>query len=445
MKITELLTILKDGESGQIEFKEQINKSIQEDVCAFANTNGGRILIGVADDGEPVGIKDAKAKQEVSDLMQALRPAPQITISEESFAKVKIVIISVDRSSLLISLRNIVYIRMGTNNRQLDIDEIIEKSAESLRIFFDQIITEIPASNLSKKLFKEYLKNRESVRNAKTNGKNIIISAVKFNALKKKGKGLFLTNAGLLCFTEDPQKYINNAVVRLVIFDNDKTRTYKNKIEFSGPLPRVVYDLEEYFTNNLRRIGGSIIGFQREHFLEYPFEALREAIINAIIHRNYFNPSDVQICIFPQRIEIKNRGSFPLGVSIDNPTSVPRNPILAQYFYDIGLMEKQGSGLTKIITESRQHPLVDVEFVSKNYSTTVIFTKSTKKIAFDKINRNILQFLRRGKKKSSEIANIISLSRQATVARINELIALGFVKSLGKGPQTFYKLRKLNK
>ena len=139
MEIVELLGILKDGESTTVEFKESASKEIRKCACAFANTKGGRILIGVKDDGAPIGVTDGKVRQEISDYLHALRPMPRCEIDEIPIAAAKILIITVEESSHLVSTGNTAYIRVGMNNYPLSIDEVIEKSAESLHLFLSMM------------------------------------------------------------------------------------------------------------------------------------------------------------------------------------------------------------------------------------------------------------------------------------------------------------------
>ena len=442
MEIIELLRILKEGESTVVEFKESLNKELNKTVCAFANIKGGKILIGVKDDGSPIGIKDSKIQQEISICLQALRPMPQINIEQIPIAATKIIVITIKESSMLTSYNNIAYIRVGTNNYPLSLDEVIEKSAESLRVFFDQITTDVPASELNKDLLKEYLERRQKTRGVNSS-LDLTDIALSLKIIKKRDTGLFLTNAGILCFTQDPQKHIGNSTVRVTRFDDNEMRRYSFQQEYNGPLQKIVAEIEEYFLKNLNRIGGFTVGFKRQEFLEYPLPALREAIINAVIHRNYFDAADIRIFIFPERIEIRNPGSFPPGISIESPEHKPRNPQIAEFFYDFGLTEKYGSGIRKILKETSEHPLVGVKFIIKPYNTTVVFSKNISKIDLDSINLKILETLASGSKGSGEIARSIGLSRQSTVERLRNLRSLGFVKQEGEGPKTKYTFSKL--
>jgi len=137
---------------------------------------------------------------------------PQINIEQIPIAATKIIVITIKESSMLTSYNNIAYIRVGTNNYPLSLDEVIEKSAESLRVFFDQITTDVPASELNKDLLKEYLERRQKTRGVNSS-LDLTDIALSLKIIKKRDTGLFLTNAGILCFTQDPQKHIGNSTV----------------------------------------------------------------------------------------------------------------------------------------------------------------------------------------------------------------------------------------
>lgn len=106
MEFRDLLQILKEGESTIVEFKEAINKDIAKSVCSFANTKGGKILIGVKDDGTPIGVTDEKCKQEISDQLSKLRPMPEVTIDEFSIGEAKIIIVNVKECNMMVSINN---------------------------------------------------------------------------------------------------------------------------------------------------------------------------------------------------------------------------------------------------------------------------------------------------------------------------------------------------
>ncbi|MBU1110631.1 putative DNA binding domain-containing protein [Patescibacteria group bacterium] len=442
MKISEVIEIIKQGEGENIEFKISIT-DLGKVVCAFANTSGGIVLVGVDDNGQITGVKGKKAKQKVFDSFAGIVPAPQVSTETIKIGTKTIIGIKVLPSSRLLSFKNIVYIRVGGNNRPLSISEILEKSAESLKIFFDEQSSKIEAKAADRNLIENYLSIREKTRGVRPLP-GVWENAQKIKAVEKKNGKSFLTNAGVLFFTSDPTDFYSFAKARLIWFEDEEMQNYKDAKEFSGPLSKIVRDVEKYWVANLKTIGGFRIGFKRGEVFEYPLFSLREALINALIHRNYFDASEVTIFIFPDRIEIKNPGSFPPGVTPEKPEHKPRNPILSQYMYDLGLTEKYGGGIIKIKKECKEHPLVDVSFVTKPFTTRVIFKKVRPEVKLDDVSEKILQRLRAGDLSSGQLRQFISLSRQTLVSRLNNLEMLGFIERVGKGRGTKYRLKSVS-
>jgi len=248
------------------------------------------------------------------------------------------------------------------------------------------------------------------------------------------------TNAGILFFAKNPQESIHYSKVRLVKFTSEDMDRYRDSKEFSGTISEIVEQIEKYWAHNLMKLGGALIGFKRQEFFEYPIAALREALINALIHRNYFDASEIRVFIFPTRILIKNPGAFPPGVTPEMPEHKARNPILAQFMYDLGYIEKYGSGILKIKQECRQHPLVNVHFHLKPFMTEVEFRKE-KELEIDKTSEKIIQFLKTGSKRSSEIAKFTGLSKQTVLDRLSNLSKLGVVLQKGEGPERRYYVK----
>ncbi len=439
MKIEDLIEILKKGESEEVEFKSSFTKEIAKDVCALSNTMGGDIFVGIDDKGDIAGIKDENIEQKVSDALSGVYPHPSVKMERIGIGDKEVFHINVSASDKLHSLGNIVYIRIGRNNRPLTIQEVIEKAAESAMVFFDELPSEAPPEAISLPLVKKYLEKRKEERGVKSIG-SAEENLTRLKITRKVDGKMKPTNGGLLFFSEAPQEYIPNAKVRIVWFESEEMERYTDSREFAGPVWKIVDELEDYFSKNLKVLGGAMAGWKRKEFMEYPMEALREAIINALIHRNYFDPSEVQIFVFPSKITIKNPGSFPPGITPDAPEHKPRNPLLAQYMYDMGYIEKYGSGINKIKEACRVHPIAGVEFILKSYRTEVVFKKE-KEFKLDELDQKILRILRKMKSATStEIGEEAGLSKVTVVKRMNALVLVGSVKKEGKGPATRYSI-----
>ncbi|HIQ13694.1 MAG TPA: winged helix-turn-helix transcriptional regulator, partial [Thermoprotei archaeon] len=211
---------------------------------------------------------------------------------------------------------------------------------------------------------------------------------------------------------------------------------YSSK-EFHGPVWRVADEVMEYLIGELMDLE-VVIGPRRERIGRYPLRAVRESLVNAITHRNYAISSDILVSLYPDRLVISSPGSLVPGVDLDEPIHIPRNPVLSQLMYDTGYIERYGSGIVLMKKLCREHPLVDLEFISRGYSFKVVFKLSINKLGLDDIDERIINILVRNPSSSKELAGEIGLSKQAVVKRLNKLIELGLVRKRGKGWRTQY-------
>jgi len=247
-----------------------------------------------------------------------------------------------------------------------------------------------------------------------------------------------LTYGGLLAFGRSPGNYLPQARVHAVRFTDQAMESYSDSKLFTGPVGAVIDEVEGYLAANLREVGGHWSGFKRGRLLEYPISALREAVVNAVAHRNYLDPSDVKLFILPGEIRIKNPGAFPPGVTPEDPEHKPRNPLLTGFLFDLGYVERYGFGITRIRQECDDHPLVSVSFRSGVIRTEVVFTRTGKDL--DAADQQILGRLGGGPCASGELAAHLGVTRQAINPRLRRLVSLGLVVREGRGPATRYRL-----
>lgn len=436
---TVLIEILAKGESENVEFKRSPDpRSLAEVICAMLNTNGGLIFIGVSDDMKIIGVDPRAAEEKLTVALGSIKPYPQVQREIIRIGSKQIFLVRVPKSDKIHSYRNLVYIRVGASNRPLSIEELIERASESAILRFDEMPSNALLDVVDRGLVEEFLKKRETTRGIRVKGSfedNLELLKIVVGKNNRK----VLTNAGVLFFTRNPQKWIPQAKIHLVWFNDDDMTSYRDARFFEGPIWKMIDDVEEYFYGNLRRIGGDLIGWKRVEILEYPIRALREAITNAVVHRNYLDPAEIKVYILPSRIMIRNPGSFPPGVTPDKPMHKPRNPLLAQYMYDIGYIEKYGFGIKMMREECEKHPLVTLKFNIRPYVTEVIFQKTAKDKIIDEIDEKILRLIRReGAMTSGEIARELSISKPTVIKHLKKLIGIGLVKEKGRGPSKRY-------
>lgn len=437
VKIEELIELIKAGESERIEFKSSVSSDVGEAICALANTEGGYLLIGVSDDGRIVGAKERDLER-ISSFILNILPKPSLKIERVYVDDKLVIVINVEKSDKLHTIGGRAYIRIGRKKRPLELEEIAEKLIESLVIKFDELKSSYRAEVLSEELFREYLERRSRARMQRFKG-DLSTLMERMRAVVRVDGELYATNAGILFFTEEPKRYLPQAVVRVVVFSDEARREYLDHKEFSLPLWKLVDALEEYFIRVLPRFGGRVAGFRRIDVVQYPIEALREGIINALIHRNYFSSADVRIFVFPSKIQIINPGSFPPGVTPENPIHKPRNPILAEYMYGLGYVEKYGVGIERMreVCEKRG---IKITYTLQTFQTTLEFSlPRAESIKLDDLDLEILNLIKGGVNRASEIARALGMSKVAVLKRIKKLELINLVKRTGKGRKTAYE------
>ena len=259
------------------------------------------------------------------------------------------------------------------------------------------------------------------------------------------------THAGILFFGKYPQRFFQNVQLRVVRFKGiSVTHPVINRLDCSGALWELVDAAEEFIRKNIRLLSlRTSRSFQRDDKFEYPLEALREAIINALIHRNYQKHSDVRVFIFDNRVEIINPGTFPEGVSPDAPVHEPVNPILSRFMYDIGFIERYGSGIRMMKRLSEEWGNREPRYEFHPLETKIIFDSPIQENTFIEIDdisaqlnerqKSAFSYVQRhGQIATKKYVEINRVSRQTAHAELRDLTNKGLFTMTGKGRGTRY-------
>jgi ATP-dependent DNA helicase RecG len=430
MDLEELIYLIKSGESENLEFKETAGKNIHHEVAAFANSEGGIIIVGVTDEGKIVGTDAKEAIEKLTSSVQSIIPPPAIKTQKMSIEGKDLLIISIDKSTTLSSLGGVVYIRTGTGVRPLSLQEIMMLSSEMGTVNWDEIpmLPEEDALPEYVDWFFERVKETRGKAISEDNRSRYLRS----DGAIKKGR---LTNAGILFFTEATEN-ISSARIRRTGMGEDGPLW---SVEYEGPVWKVIEEAYSDLIHDLKKMD-AVIGTRRVKIEEYPPRAIREALINAVAHRNYTISADVRILIYPDRFEIKNPGGLMPGVDIKDPEHIPRNPSVSNLLYDSGYIERYGFGIKMIEEEVARHPLCSVEFRATPAAFTVVFRKDISS-AIDETDNRILKHLN-VPLKSNDLAVRLDVSKNTVLRRIKKLMELGLVEKKGSGAQTRYVIRK---
>lgn len=251
-----------------------------------------------------------------------------------------------------------------------------EKGILSKTPFDQTICREAGYEAIDEKEVKDFLKNRAvklKVDIPKSSIKSILHNTLK--VLKKEDGKLLPTNTGLLFFGKNPSEYIPHNEIRIARFKGIDRTLFIDSQEIKGPLYKMLDEVEMFFERNTR-LASKIVEFKRVDIPEYPYEAIREALINAIAHRDYtYRWAPIMCSIFDDRIEISSPGSLLPGLNISHLEGhhATRNKIICDIFHETKDMEKFGTGIGKMKRLMKKHGLTNPELLEEGNFFVVKF------------------------------------------------------------------------
>ena len=330
-------------EDQKTELKVELTKDIKKEIVAFANTNDGIIYIGIDDDGNVIGLKNAN--KDLESLSGMIREGIKSDLT--LYTKIYIEKIN-DKDIIIVKVSDApnkpyyladkglkpsgVYLRHGNASVQAN-EEVIKKMLiESNSNSFENNISNVQDLhfNYLREIFKRH---------------NIEIDDNKFKTLNIVDLNNQYTNLGLLLSDECPYS------IKCAIFNGNNKLEFKDRKEFNGSVLKQVNDTFEYL-DLYNKTKGKIIGLERIDTKDYPEYALRESLLNAIIHRDYNFTGSILISLFDDHFEITSLGGLVKGLSIEdlyNGVSESRNPNLANIFYRLKYVESFGTGIERIV------------------------------------------------------------------------------------------------
>jgi len=440
MDLKELEMILKEGEGYKIEFKEGFN-NLDKEIVAFANSSGGRIFLGVTDEGKIKGIGISnELKSRIQDIANNCRP--KIKISIDIFEKIFIINVR-EGDDKPYECSAGFYKRIGSNSQKMTRDEIIDFFKSEGKIRFDELILpefSYPRDFDENKLLK-FLELAGLSKSVKT--ETILINLGV--AEKQEGK-LFFNNAGLLFFAKEPQRFIPWSVFTVALFKDYGGADIIDRKEVEGSLFEIVEDVMK-FVMLYSKVAYRFTGMpQRENIYEYPSEAIREVVINSVMHKYYFEHGHNNILkFFPDRIRIENYWQEPPNFILGE-TVFRRNHIIADLFARIHFGEKMGSGLERIkeICKKENAPFPEIDF-NENYFYVTFrpsheylklaegeTTQKTTQKTNQKTTQKILEIIKENPEiTKKELASSLGISENGIKYHIDSLKKKGMLKRVG--------------
>jgi len=336
------------NEQQNIEFKSQWSDTVLKTACAFANTNGGSIYIGIDDNGNPVELKNIKKLMEdiPNKIKNIIGIVPKVSLVEREGKQV--IEIYIESYKYPVSYKGAFYKRSGSTNTELSGTELTRFLLQKSGFVWDQTIE--PSATLDDidletiNHFKKLSQKRLSFVATEDNPELLL---EKLNLLEN-GK---LKRAAILLFGKNPRKFFITSYLQIGRFVSESEVISTDIIE--GNLFEQVEKAMEILRIKYLQNRFYYEGIVRKEDLEIPEAALREGIINALIHRDYMISAQTQLRVYDDKIWLWNAGKLPEGISIEQlkkpHASCLRNPLLADIFYKSGYIESWGRGTLNII------------------------------------------------------------------------------------------------
>jgi len=359
MTITELQERLAIGENLTTEFKQWPvhPDDLAASIVAFANTNGGQLILGVSDDRKLVGLQDTDAVARTVDNVAFNNCEPPITVVQETVAsttqpEIKVLVVNIPKGDQrpYRTNRGVYYIRTTSGRRQASREELLRLFQSSESLYYDETpLTRLSVTDLNLDSFEKYL------------AESGLAHLVPDTANLLRNWRLVLrdhpTVCGVLLFGDNPQKHLPYAQINAFRFPGtDSSVEPSDAKEIKGKLLDLISQTEQFLKLHLRN-PHVIKGFEPEQKPELPEEALREAVVNAVAHRDYTVNGPIRLFVLDDRVEIHTPGKPPNTVDVEAMkvgVHVPRNPYIYARLADAGLVTRAGSGVRRMIRLVRE-------------------------------------------------------------------------------------------
>ena len=430
-------------EDQETELKIELTKDIKKEIVAFANTNNGTIYIGIDDNGKIIGLKQAEKDLEALSGMIREGIKSDLTLYTKIYIErvedKDIIIVKVSEAPnkpYYLSDKGLkssgVYLRHGNVSVQAN-EEVIKK----LLIESNSNSFENNVSNMQDLHF-EYLKDIFKIH-------NIEIDDNKFKTLNIVNLNNEYTNLGLLLSDECPYS------IKCAIFNGNSKLEFRDRKEFRGSVLKQVNDTFEYL-DLYNKTKGKIVGLERIDTKDYPEYAIRESLLNAVIHRNYNFTGSILVSLFDDHLEFTSLGGLVKGISIEdlyNGVSESRNPNLANIFYRLKYVESFGTGIGRIMESYKEYdkkPLItntENTFKVTLYNVNYIKENSVKILPTNLTQEEqIIEYLKKNNKINRLIVeSLLDVSKTRANDILNKMINDNILIQNGAGKNTYYVLK----
>jgi ATP-dependent DNA helicase RecG len=439
--------LIDKGETQSLEFKEslRLKDEIGETVSAFSNSDGGTVIVGVSDSGGVPGVDIGKnSLEELANYIKRNtdpRIFPSVKILERGGKNVVMVEVK-ECQEKPVFFKNHAYKRVGKTNQRISAAEIRKLAREEKRrlSWDEQICEKTFLEDIDEKKIRWFVREAGKQRRLNiTEDAPIEEVLVKLKLLADRK----LTNVAVLLFSRE-SKFLQSEVKCIRFSGNEPVKPYIDFQTLEGTVFDLVDGAEVFVLRNIKKSIWLVPGqLQREERYEYPPDAIREAIVNAVVHRDYESPSKVEVRVFDNRIEVWNPGLLPEGITLEDlkreHRSIPRNPLLFRQLFWVKYVEDVGGGTLDMIKWCKEWGLPEPDFKFITGATVVVFRLPPKIGNLEKLGLNERQIravnyvVKQGSITNREYQTINNTTRYTATRDLGGIVKEGIFDKIGEG------------
>jgi ATP-dependent DNA helicase RecG len=445
-----------EKESAVLEFKAQMpnKQQIIKTIVAFCNHFGGKLVIGVKDDRTICGLDEQGIDNLIESLYQSIYQGCQPTIIPSIYTQriqenlILIIEVSAGMNKPYfiksLGLNEGVFVRVGSHTMKATVSIIQELTWRGKGFFVDEMpVYSANAQDVDEARFVYFLKEHRKTFNTHLSDK-VAEQLLHYKILIKEHQRIYPTLGGMLLFGKNPQIYFPEAFIICSHFQGVAGRDAIAAKDCSGDLFAQLNDAINFVTSRLNQ-QFTIVKVKRQQQLEIPEVALREMIVNAIVHRDYTLPGPIKIAIYDDRVEIFSPGNFPGPLKINQlemGITYVRNHIISKIFREAGYIEKLGSGFLTLFKSYREMNLQRPEIIEGTGFIKCILPRAGdyKAVVLEDDQTTIMRlFYTAPEITVSDVVREQGISRQTAGRRLSALVKAGQLECVGKGAAVKYR------
>lgn len=436
-------------ESQNIEYKTIWKDEYLKWICGFANAQGGTIFIGKDDNGSVVGVNNAKKLLEdlPNKITTVLGIVAEVNLHEtEQGDYIEIV---VEPQPNPVSCKGEYHYRSGSTKQELKGAALDKFLLGKQGKHWDGVpVPHVTVTDLKQETFdffrKKGIKSNRISEDVLTDSNELLLNNLKLT------DDDYLKRAAVLLFHPDPEKFVTNAYVKIGFFESDSDLRFQDEVH-GNLFEQVEKTMELLFTKYIKAMISYDDIYRIETF-EYPKEAVREALLNAIAHKDYTGATPIQISVYKDKIMIWNYGELPENWTIDTlqkkHSSIPHNPDISNAFFRIGYIEAWGRGIRKMNEQCAAAGLPQPLYYYESSGFWVVFRKdlfNEEDLQAKGLNprqiKAVLYVKEKGKITNKEYQEINQVSKRTASSDLADLVdKYGLLENFGVGAGSHYKL-----